>query len=136
MWLCVIIISRKGFRENLHSIVAWMSRNSLFKTGMISECRECMKRVGDIIITYSQMDRTDKYSQYSSVIWSVWLNGWVFLYKISGSGFESRCCYLNCVFSECKASVGKDIFSDNVNAGRSEPCGKEITKLHGKDMYL
>ena len=26
--------------------------------------------------------------------WPVWLNGWVFLYKLSGCGFESRCCLL------------------------------------------
>ena len=45
-----------------------------------------------MIITYSQMHCTDKYSQHSSVIWPVWLSGWVFVYKLSGCGFESRCC--------------------------------------------
>ena len=35
--LYVIIMSRKGFRVNLHSIVAWISRNSLLETGAISE---------------------------------------------------------------------------------------------------
>ena len=34
---CVIIISRTRLRVNLHSIVAWMSRNSLLETGTISE---------------------------------------------------------------------------------------------------
>ena len=29
----------------------------------------------DMIITYSQMHRTDKYSQHSSIIWPVWVNG-------------------------------------------------------------
>ena len=29
----------------------------------------------DSIITYSQMHRTDKYSQHSSIIWPVWVNG-------------------------------------------------------------
>ena len=38
------------------------------------------------------MHRTDKYSQHSSIIWPVWLNGWVFVYELSGCGFESRCC--------------------------------------------
>ena len=27
--------------------------------------------------------------------WPVWLNGWVFVYELSGCGFESRCCHLN-----------------------------------------
>ena len=38
------------------------------------ECGFTLKRVCDMIRTYSQMHRTDKYSQYSSVIWPVWLN--------------------------------------------------------------
>ena len=33
------------------------------------------KRVRDMIKTYSQMHRTDKYSQHSSIIWPAWLNG-------------------------------------------------------------
>ena len=41
------------------------------------------------------MHRTNKYSQHSSIIysksWPVWLNGWVFVYELSGSGFESSC---------------------------------------------
>ena len=31
-----------------------------------------------------------KVSQHSSIIWSVWLNGWVFVYELSGCGFESH----------------------------------------------
>ena len=49
-WLYVIILSRKSFRVNLHSIV-------------------CL-----------------------NVNWSVWLNGWVFVYQLSGCGFEPLCC--------------------------------------------
>ena len=41
----------------------------------IIECGFTLKRVHDMIRTYSQMDRTDKYSQHSSIIWPVWLNG-------------------------------------------------------------
>ena len=36
-WLYVIIMSRTRFRVNPHSIVAWMSRNSLLKAGARSE---------------------------------------------------------------------------------------------------
>ena len=48
------------------------------------ECGFALKLVRDMIITYSQMHRTDKYSQHSSIIW-----------PLSGCGFESRCCHLN-----------------------------------------
>ena len=37
------------------------------------------------------MHRADKYSQHSSIIWPVWLNGWVFVYELSGCGFNSSC---------------------------------------------
>ena len=52
--------------------------------------------------TYSQMHRTRKYSQHSAVILQIWLNGWVFVYELSGCGFESRCSHLNsfCWFLE------------------------------------
>ena len=59
------------------------------------ECRFPLKRLRDMIITYNQMYRTDKYSQHSSIIWPVWLNGWVFVYEPSGCGFESGCSHLN-----------------------------------------
>ena len=36
IWLYVIIMSRTRFRVNLHSTVAWMSRQSLIETGAIS----------------------------------------------------------------------------------------------------
>ena len=58
------------------------------------ECGFTLKLVRDMIITYSQMRRTDKYSQHSSIIWAVWLNGCVFVYELSGCGFKSRCCHL------------------------------------------
>ena len=37
------------------------------------------------------MHRTDKYSRHSSIIWPVWLNGWVYVYELSDCGFDSRC---------------------------------------------
>ena len=48
-----------------------------------------------MIITKSQMHRTDRYSQHSSIIWPFWLNGWVFVYKLNGCGLESGCCHSN-----------------------------------------
>ena len=47
--------------------------------------------------TYSQMHCTDKCwkQKHSSIIWPVWPNRWVFIYKLSGSAFESSCSHLN-----------------------------------------
>ena len=59
------------------------------------ECRFTLKLVRDMTITCSQMHRTNRNLQYSSVIWLVWLNDWVCAYEQSGCGFESRCCHLN-----------------------------------------
>ena len=65
------------------------------------ECRFSLKQVRDMIITYSQVHRTDKCLQHISIIWPVWLNGWVFVYKLSGCGFESRCFHLNFRYRTC-----------------------------------
>ena len=43
-----------------------------------------LKRLLDMTRTYSEMHPTDKYSQH--MIWPVWLNGWVFVYELSGWG--------------------------------------------------
>ena len=43
------------------------------------ECGFTLKCVRDMTRTYSQMHRTDKYSEHSSIIWPVWPNGWVFV---------------------------------------------------------
>ena len=39
------------------------------------ECGFTLKRVRDMARTYSQMHRTDKYPEHSSIIWPVWPNG-------------------------------------------------------------
>ena len=85
IWLYVFIMSRTRFRVNPHSI----------------ECGFTLKRVRDMIKTYSQMHRTDKYSQHSSIIWPAWLNGWVFVYELSGCGFESSCSHFTFRFRAC-----------------------------------
>ena len=36
------------------------------------------------------MHHTDEYSQHSSIIWSPWPNGWLFVCKLNGCGLESR----------------------------------------------
>ena len=42
----------------------------------------------------------------SSIIWPVWLNGWLFVYELNGSGFESSCSHLNFRFCACFAQGG------------------------------
>ena len=44
------------------------------------ECGFTLKCVPDMTRTYSQKDRGGKYSEHSSIIWSVWPNIWVFVY--------------------------------------------------------
>ena len=51
--------------------------------------------------TYSQMHRTEKYSQRISIICLIWWNSWVFVYELSGSGLESSCSHLKFRFQVC-----------------------------------
>ena len=67
----------------------WYVRCDMFDTASYVWC--------DMFDTVS-MHRTDKYSQHSSVIWPVWLNGWVFVYELSGCGFGSSCLILFEIF--------------------------------------
>ena len=64
-------------------------------------CGFTLKRIHDMTRTYSQMHHTDKYSQFSSIIWSVWLNGWVFVYELSGCWFEYHCSQLSFRYCAC-----------------------------------
>ena len=57
-----------------------------------------LKRVRNMIRTYSQMHHTHKYSQHCSITWPVWLNDWVFIYELSGCEFESHCSQLKIIF--------------------------------------
>ena len=95
IWLYVIIMSRTSFRVNPHSF--WVritllslkpqiwrllrARSSLTFTQTI-KCGFTLKLVRDMIITYSQMYGTDKYSQHNLIIWPVWLDGSMFVYKV------------------------------------------------------
>ena len=65
------------------------------------ECGFTLKRVRDMIRTYNQMHCTDMYSQHGSIIWPVWLNGWVFVYIVSGCEFEYCCIHLNFRHQAC-----------------------------------
>ena len=79
--------------ENPDFAPAW-SKEPLDTQEATIECGSTLKRVRDMTRTYSQMHRTDKYSEHSSIIWPVSPNGRVFVYELSGSGFESSCSLL------------------------------------------
>ena len=66
-----------------------------------TECGFNLKRVSDMIRTYSQMDRTDKYSHHCSIIWLVWLNVWAFASELSGCGLAFRCSHLKFRIRAC-----------------------------------
>ena len=86
-WTVCFIMLRTRFRVNLHSIVAWMLRNPLLETGAISEelakvdeapvsskefLQATVVKIHSKTRTWhyknSQMHRTEKYSQHSSII--------------------------------------------------------------------
>ena len=86
-------LARFWVRVQLQSLKSQISclfqaRSSLIFRQTI-ESRFTLKRVREMIKTFSQMHRTDKYSQRSSIICRpAWLNGWVFVYKLSGCVFN------------------------------------------------
>ena len=86
-------MSRTCFRVNISDFAPALNKEFLDIQATI-EYGFTLKRVRDMTRTYSQMHRTDKYSQHSSITWSVWLNGGVFVYELSGCGFESSCTHL------------------------------------------
>ena len=80
--------------------------HACFKQGFLDiratiECRFTLKHIRDNTRTYNQTDRTDMNSEHSSVICPVCINGSLFVYKISSSGFESSCSHLNFRFRAC-----------------------------------
>ena len=92
-WLYVLIMSRRS-ESTLYSC---LNVRELFARSrrVMFEAPNGWVFVRDMIRTYSQLHRTDKYSEYSSIIWSIWPNDWVFVYELSGSGFKSSCSHLN-----------------------------------------
>ena len=55
------------------------------------------------------MHGTDNYSQHSSIIWPVWLNGSVFVYELSGRGFQSSYIHLTSDFAPVSSKEFLDI---------------------------
>ena len=74
-------IAKKKFNTNLlivcfyHVTYEFESESTLYSCLNVTLYRCTLKLVRDMIKTYNQMHRTDKYLQHSSIIWPVWLNG-------------------------------------------------------------
>ena len=100
VWLTRVGIQTKWLwvRISLQSLKLWIRRLLWVRCFLTFretvECGFTLKLVHDMITTYSQMHRTDRYSQHRSIIWPVWLNGWVFSDELGGCGFESCSCHL------------------------------------------
>ena len=79
-----------------------LNKKTLSNIGPVrASCKEATLFLLYATDTGSRMHRTDKYSQHSSIIWPVLLNGLVFVYERSGCGFESSCSHLNFRFCAC-----------------------------------
>ena len=117
IWLYLLLMSCMRFKVNPYSVVAWMSQKSLLKTGVKSFKLDVQSFKLQILrlfqarssLTFRQLYSIDSlWNAY--VTWQehtlkctiqisthntaqsfclVCLNGWVFVYELSGCGFES-----------------------------------------------
>ena len=84
---CVLVyeLSGCGFESRFYHLNlrygAWFKLGVPWHLGKLQSVDSLWKLVRDMIITYSQMHSTDKYSEHSSIIRPVWLNDWVFVYQ-------------------------------------------------------
>ena len=62
------------------------------------------------------VQHADKYSQHSSISYSVWLNGWVFIYDLCSCGFESRGSHLktHILYADAEKCLDKVWLKDSV----------------------
>ena len=86
-----------------------------------TECGFTLKRVHDMIRTYSQTHPTDKYSEHSSIIWSVWPNVFiiflaVFLTKIKNFGkmLQWKSVLLKCLIKIKRSNKIKHPFRNEI----------------------
>ena len=97
----VLIYKLSGSAVTKTSDIPLVSSNKFLGIQVTIECGFTLKRICDIIRTYSQIHCTDKHFQHSSIIWPVSLNGWVFAYELSGCGFKFRCSNLDFRYRAC-----------------------------------
>ena len=87
-------------------------------------------------------------SRNSLLVWPVWLNGLVFVYDLSGCGFESLCCHFNmtlksfgsnfCFIMNNVKVVGKELLMQYVNipfktrSYQYIPAYRQNTEIYGQ----
>ena len=106
-------MSRTSFRLNLHSMVYLNVKELLARSRRhIWSLRDSNGiQTHNHLVRKRTLNHLPKLAFWFSIrlqtnwLWvrirPVWLNGWVFVYKLSGCGFESRCCYLNHILLYC-----------------------------------
>ena len=98
IWLYVIIVSSMSFRLNPHSVVCLNAKELLARSRrhIWNLSDSDVIRTHNHLVRKQTLNHLDKMTYMVECLWclSVWLNGWVFVYKPSGCGFESRCCHL------------------------------------------
>ena len=125
MRLCVFIMTRMRIRVDAHCIAAWISRNSFLDTDVCSalDCifyhvtyaHQSVHRVWihSNTCTWIEIKCISQISTHnSSIICQVWLNGWVFVYELTGCRFEFHCSHLNVRYCTC-FEQGVPLHSDN-----------------------
>ena len=84
------------------------------------------------------MHRTDKYSQHTSLVWPVWLNNWVFVYRLSSCWFEFRCSHLTFRYRTCSNQGVLDIQA-TIECRFTLKCIRDMivtyTQMHCTDKY-
>ena len=75
-----VVAGSSSVGVTINSDFAYASSKDFLDIQALIECWFNLKQVRDMIKTYSQVHGKDKYSQHSSNIWPVSLNGWVFVY--------------------------------------------------------
>ena len=95
-----------------------------------------LKHIVGMKRTYSQKQDTDKCSQHSAVIWPVRLNGWVFVYEISGCGFESSYGHLNFRLRTCCEEGIPWHLLNYIECGFTLKYVRDMTKKHSEMHHL
>ena len=81
------------------------------------------------------MHHTGKYSQHSSIVWPVCLNCWVFVYELSGCGFESHCSHLHFIYCACFEKGVPDIHAI-IECGFTLKCVCDMIRTYSQMHYI
>ena len=105
----------------------------------IIDCGLTLSRIRDMIIKYTQIHRTGKYSQHNSIIWTVFPNSLVVLFELGGVVLESGCSNLNFRYRACFYK-GVLHIQETIECGFTLKSVRDITikhsQMHRTGKYL